>query len=187
MSDQTQDELALVLRRISSLSRPLQPEPLADDIPVLTDIYQGRDALSAVEIEQLLAAYYDSNAGDSNTWEQSPQIEPDSTFTESGQPQQVAGIKFLPIDDGQDYGQSVAEEESQQESWNAEPEQHQPVPDHQELAEALIADMQPLIAQAIHDAMVKEMEALTPRLSANVEQALAERLQERVAQALKGH
>ena len=61
------------------------------------------------------------------------------------------------------------------------------MPEHQELAEALIVDMQPLIAQAIHDAMVREMEALTPRLSANVEQALAERLQERVAQALKGH
>lgn len=183
MSDQTQDELALVLRRISSLSRPLQPEPLADGIPVLTDIYQGRDAFSAVEIEQLLAAYYDSNAGDITTREQSPQIEPDSTFTESGQLQQAAGIKFLPIDDGQ----PAADAESQQESWHAEPEQHQPMPEHQELAEALIADMQPLIAQAIHDAMVREMEALTPRLSAKVEQALAERLQERVAQALKGH
>lgn len=176
MSDQTQDELALVLRRISSLSSPAQPEPPADEVPLLTEVYRGHDAFSAVEIEQLLAAYYDSNAGNIDTKEESLQIVPDSTLSEDDQHQQAAAIKFLPVDD----------EESQEESWHAEQEQYQAMSEHQELAEALIADMQPLIAQAIHDAMVREMEALTPRLSANVEQALAERLQERVTQALKG-
>lgn len=183
MGDQTQDELALVLRRISSLSSPSQPEPPADGIPVLTEVHRGNDAFSAVEIEQLLAAYYDRSAGGIDTGEQLSQIVLEPTWSEGSQPQQVAGIKFLPVDDGQ----LVDDEEDQQESWHAELEQHQAMPEHQELAEALIADMQPLIAQAIHDAMVREMEVLTPRLSANVEQALAERLQKRVAQALKGH
>ncbi|MCB5190252.1 hypothetical protein LG198_05880 [Methylobacillus arboreus] len=180
MSEQSQDELALVLRRINALSRPAQPsggKPI-DDIPVLTDVYEGADAFSAVEIEQLLAPYYAEN----EDAEAATQSSPEQTLSPEVDEQQTSGIKFLPADVDE------AANELPQEHLFSHPEADNPqlILARQELAEAVIADMQPLISQAIKDALAQEIQALAPRLSAEVEQVLADSLRERVIQALKG-
>ena len=179
MSDQPQDELALVLRRIHALSgAAAAPAPVAEDeVPVLTDVYAGSGAFSAVEIEQLLAPYYAS----------AEQAEPapaaSLAISAEGEQPQESGIKFLLADVDEDD----EDEEFADEPLFAQPETMHPqlLLARQELAEAVMADMQPVIAQAIQDALVKEMQALTPKLSAEVEKALAHSLRERVIEALK--
>ncbi len=177
MSDQPQDELALVLRRIHALSGAAAVSaPVAEDeVPVLTDVYAGSGAFSAVEIEQLLAPYY-ANA------EQAELAAATSlAISPEGEHPQESGIKFLPADVEED------DEEFADEPLFAQSEAMHPqlLLARQELAEAVMADMQPVIAQAIQDALVKEMQALTPKLSAEVEKALAHSLRERVVEALK--
>ncbi|MFJ5446307.1 hypothetical protein ACIKP9_08720 [Methylobacillus methanolivorans] len=177
MSDQPQDELALVLRRIHALSgATAAPAPVAeDDVPVLTDVYAGHGALSAVEIEQLLAPY------DANAEQAEPVPAAALAILAEGEQPQESGIKFLPADVDEDDG------EFSDEPLFAQPETMHPqlLLARQELAEAVMTDMQPVIAQAIQDALVKEMQALTPKLSAEVEKALAHSLRERVVEALR--
>lgn len=181
MSDQPQDELALVLRRISSLSSPaVQPfdQSAGDDVPVLTDVYEGAGAFSAVEIEQLLAPYYaddDPAPAAQEIPEPSPSSPPEAVAS------QASGIKFLPAD--VDEEADLAEEGE----LFTQPESDHPqlLLARQELAEAVLADMQPMIAQVIQDVLAREMQALVPKLGAEVEGALAVTLRERVIEVLK--
>lgn len=176
MSDQPQDELALVLRRIHALSGAAAVSaPVAEDeVPVLTDVYAGSGAFSAVEIEQLLAPYY------ANAEQAELAAAASLAISAEGEHLQESGIKFLPADVEDD-------DEFADEPLFAQPEAMHPqlLLARQELAEAVMADMQPVIAQAIQDALAKEMQALTPKLSAEVEKALAHSLRERVVEALK--
>ena len=180
MSDQTQDELALVLRRINALSRatPASVPVATDDVPVLTEVCEEAGAFSAVEIEQWLAPYYAHDDQADSAPEQAAEV---SALLAAGEPPIGAGIKFLPADVDEDE-EVLSEQPLFPESGATHP---QLLLARQELAEAVVADMQPVIAQAIQDALVKEMQALTPKLSAEVERALAVSLRERVAEALK--
>ncbi|WP_048811483.1 hypothetical protein [Methylobacillus flagellatus] len=176
MSDQPQDELALVLRRINALSNvatPTSGQATEDDIPILTEFYEGGGALSAIAVEQLLASYHaddvPASLGDT------PEVLPSPS--EGKTASQVPGIKFLPADEDVEHPRDVSSEQETE---------HPPLLlARRELAEAVIADMQPVIAQAIQEALAKEMQALTPRLSAEVERVLADSFRERVLQVLK--
>lgn len=176
MSDQPQDELALVLRRIQSLSSSavqLSDQPTGDDVPVLTDLYEGGGPFSVVEIEQLLGSYYaDDEHVDPATEALAVSTSPAGTLT------QASGIKFLPADEGLDIpeeGELFTPQES---------DYPQLLLARQELAEAVLADMRPVIAHAIQDALAREMQALIPKLGAEVENALAGTLRERVIEGL---
>lgn len=182
MSDQPQDELALVLRRISSLSSPaVQPsdQSAGDDAPVLTDVYEGAGAFSMVEIEQLLAPYYaDDDHAEPATQETPESLSP--APPEAVAPQ-ASGIKFLPAD----VDEEVDLPEEGELFTPQEFDHPQLLLARQELAEAVLADMQPMIAQVIQDVLAREMQALVPKLGAEVEGALAVTLRERVIEALK--
>ena len=193
MSDQ--NELALVLSRIQALSNAkahaAAPATAVDDgIPVLSEIYQGQDAFTAVELEQLFAPYYLADADSTQVTEvldvqereiaqpvepefeahaeSQPEPEPELAF----QPQPSfaplpadSSIRFLPVDNG-------------------EPENLE-APAHEELVAAVLADMQPVMSDVIRQALLREVQVLGPRLSAELEAALSESVRLRVQDALK--
>ena len=191
MSDQ--NELALVLSRIQALSNAkahaAAPATAVDDgIPVLTEVYQGQDAFTAVELEQLFAPYYLADADGTQVTEvlemqereiaqpvepefeahAESQPEPERTF----QPQPSfaplpadSSIRFLPVDNG-------------------EPENLE-APAREELVAAVLADMQPVMSDVIRQALLREVQVLGPRLSAELEAALSESVRLRVQDALK--
>lgn len=191
MSDQ--NELALVLSRIQALSNAkahaAAPAPAVDDgIPVLSEIYQGQDAFTAVELEQLFAPYYLADADSTQAtevldvqeseiaqpvepeFEAHAESQPEPELTSQPQPSFAplpadSSIRFLPVDNG-------------------EPENLE-APAREELVAAVLADMQPVMSDVIRQALLREVQVLGPRLSAELEAALSESVRLRMQDALK--
>lgn len=180
-----QNELALVLSRIQALSKakvaaapdPAPGDEIDDGIPVLTEIYQGQDAFMAVELDHLLApenSAADSRAGYADT--QQPAAREQASPTESNaQAEPVlerlssdSSIRFLPVDD-----------DSDQSTDDLEP------PEREELVAAVLEDIQPVMSDVIRQALIREVQVLGPRLSAELEAALSESVRLRVLGALK--
>ncbi|GEM_PF-3352798 len=187
-----QNELALVLSRIQALSNAkahaAAPASVVDDgIPVLTDVYQGQDAFAAVELEQLFASSdLASNLAANNekraqqggagaaAMHAAPEVEQQSELPAEPESEHSlaplladSSIRFLPVDDG-----------------NPTPENLE-APAREELVAAVLADIQPVMSDVIRQALLREVQVLGPRLSAELEAALSESVRLRVQDALK--
>lgn len=195
-----QNELALVLSRIQALSNAkahaAAPASVVDDgIPVLTDVYQGQDAFAAVELEQLFASSdlasslaaskekpAQQSGADAAAMHAAPEVK--QQFEEKFEQQSElpaepesehslaplladSSIRFLPVDDG-----------------NPTPENLE-APAREELVAAVLADIQPVMSDVIRQALLREVQVLGPRLSAELEAALSESVRLRVQDALK--
>lgn len=183
-----QNELALVLSRIQALSKSKATaagmadtaiDQNADDgIPVLTEIYQDQDALTAVEWSQVFvaespaSAVHDSTLGHAVSEqgstvnavvEANPQAEPLYAGLSSD-----SSIRFLPVDDG-----------------NAEAMDGLQDPVREELVAAVLEDIQPVMSDVIRQALIREVQVLGPRISAELEAALSENVRQRVLGALR--
>ncbi|MCB5188369.1 hypothetical protein LG200_10195 [Methylobacillus caricis] len=189
MSEQANDELALVLSRINALTRPKvetrdenpPTEPLAaDDIPLLTEIYDGQEAFSPVEIEQLFAPFYQDEELQSVV-DGDPGLisETEMNMDEDIQAHQ---IKFLPVEDSQqDSGESDQPLPDDQTLVAVSPELLQT---NSELVEAIMADMKPLVQHAVKQAVQQELQHIALELEARLEQELNASLRARVQQEL---
>lgn len=187
-----QNELALVLSRIQALSNAkahaAAPASVVDDgIPVLTDVYQGQDAFAAVELEQLfassdlasnLAASKEKPAqhggAGATAMHAAPEVKQQSELPAEPESEHSlaplladSSIRFLPVDDG-----------------NPTPENLE-APAREELVAAVLADIQPVMSDVIRQALLREVQVLGPRLSAELEAALSESVRLRVQDALK--
>lgn len=187
-----QNELALVLSRIQALSNAkahaAAPASVVDDgIPVLTDVYQGQDAFAAVELEQLFASSDLASSLAANNekpaqqgWagaaamHAAPEVEQQSDFPAEPESEHSlaplladSSIRFLPVDDG-----------------NPTPENLE-APAREDLVAAVLADIQPVMSDVIRQALLREVQVLGPRLSAELEAALSESVRLRVQDALK--
>ncbi|MCB5185606.1 hypothetical protein LG201_10365 [Methylobacillus gramineus] len=189
MSEQsrTSDELALVLSRINALTTSgiearteaasIDATALAPDIPVLTEIYDGQDALSPLEIERLFAPFYQDQANQS-TLEDTQAPVSATTLAEASDEGMASPIKFLPVEDNQQDGS--------EELW-AEPEVSASpalLLARGELVETILTDMWPLVQQAVKQAVQQELQHVTLELEARLEQELTTSLRARIQQAL---
>ncbi|SNR78510.1 hypothetical protein SAMN05192560_1057 [Methylobacillus rhizosphaerae] len=161
----TKDALTVVLNRINALRDPHIVSGPADDIPVLTEIYEGGGVFKAVAMEQLLSATPQNSAPDVRPAPMMPVARPASS------------IKFLPMETEAGLAQD-----------NMSPNDGtdmQPVP--RELATNMVKSIQPLIAQVVQGTLEREVESLLPQLGQEVERVIAERLREHIEQALNRH
>lgn len=182
-----QNELALVLSRIQALSKSKMmaatPEPAVDDgIVVLTDLYQGQDALTAVDFSQLFnpeTSASASHAASANAQQHggaeaslsldeamvpaNSQLEPVSEPLSAD-----SSIRFLPVDDN-----------------NGEALENLQDPVREDLVAAVLEDIQPVMSDVIRQALIREVQVLGPRLSAELEAALSENVRLRVLGALR--
>lgn len=165
----TKDELALVLNRINALRDPHITSGPADNIPVLTEIYDGNGVFKAVTMEQLLSATSQNSAV--------PDVRTEP-MVPVARPAPASSIKFLPMDPEAGLVQDNL-------TVNDGTGGMQPVP--RELAASMINSMQPLIAQVVQGTLEREIELLLPQLGIEVERVIAERLREHIEQALNRH
>lgn len=185
------NELALVLSRIQALSKSktstatvpeLAVDGSQDDgIPVLTDIYQGQDALTAVALEHIFAAAGSASDSQADHYQAQQRAESELQSSDQAVAQPTAAleplftassadssIRFLPVED--EIGQALENMEDAA---------------RDDLVAAVLEDIQPVMSDVIRQALIREVQVLGPRLSAELEAALSENVRLRVLGALK--